>query len=427
MLGPHGSQRARAVGAVGPNHHHVGMVDQALNAVAEQRRHVWNLLLDVLAVGTLEARHHHVRVVDAHVAPLADQRFHQRHHRALAQVIGVGLERQADHAHLLLACLQHGVHTAIDLSLVGRHHRAQQRRRDVVDAARAQERANILRQARPAVCKARFQVRRRDVQLAVLPEDAHHVLRVGAERIAQIRNLVSERDFQGVKRVADVLHHLCGAHARLEKRRRHAAVELPQLRRRVGVVAAHQHKRRMVEVLERRAFTHELGIHRNAQLGHAAAGAFRQHPRQHPLGGAGQHRAAQHDRERVHTRLACGADGRRHARQPVIVGLAMAKVGRAHADQRHVRGRNALDGGLGGREAPLPDHARQDIAKAWLDDGRLARIHHRHFVGIEIDADDMVPVARQTGSRDAADIAESKNTDIHHILRRDIGDFEIGD
>ena len=105
----------------------------------------------------------------------------------------------------------------------------------------------------------------------------------------------------------------------------------------------------------------------------------------------------------------------------------MAKVGRAHADQRHVRGRNALDGGLGGREAPLPDHARQDIAKAWLDDRGLARVHHRHLVGIEIDADDMVPVARQTGSRDAADIAEAKYTDVHGVLRRDIEDLEIGD
>jgi hypothetical protein len=40
----------------------------------------------------------HVRVVDAHLPPLADEHLDERHHRALAQVVGAGLEGEAEHA-----------------------------------------------------------------------------------------------------------------------------------------------------------------------------------------------------------------------------------------------------------------------------------------------------------------------------------------
>ena len=202
---------------------------------------------------------------------------------------------------LLLARLQHRVDAARDLRLVGLNHRRQDRRRHVIDAARAQQRSNVLRQARPAEGEARLEIGGRNVELLVLAKHAHHILRVGAQRIAQVRDLVGEGDLQRMECIADVLDHLGRAYRSLQERRADPGIQLPERVARVGIVAADEHERRVIEVFDRRAFAHELGVDGDAdRLGHAAAiGTLGQHARKHPLGRSRQDGAAQHDRQRT--------------------------------------------------------------------------------------------------------------------------------
>src|SRR6185295_5615570 len=90
-----------------------------------------NLLLDVLLVRADEPRQRDVPVVDLELQSFAEQRFREDDDRAFAEVVGARLETEAEHTNLLLPGLHHLIEGALNLQLVARQNRLNQRQLDV--------------------------------------------------------------------------------------------------------------------------------------------------------------------------------------------------------------------------------------------------------------------------------------------------------
>ena len=222
------------------DHEHLGVGEQRFHARAHQRRDVRDLLLDIPAVGADEPSHGNVPVEDSDVTALADQGLDEHDHRALSQIVGSGLEGQADHPDPLPSCREHGLCAPTHLRLVRWQDRREQGQRDVGSAGRVEERSEVFRQARASECEPRTEVGFRDVQLAVHQEDPHDFVGIRAERRARVGDLVRETHLEGVERVRGVLDHLSGPNRRMDERGLDALVEHAQERCRGGVAAPHE-------------------------------------------------------------------------------------------------------------------------------------------------------------------------------------------
>src|SRR5439155_9332503 len=90
-----------------------------------------------------------------------------------------------------------------------------------------------------------------------------------------------------------------------------------------------------------------------------------------------------------------GADLFAHARQIREVEAPVAPAWGADAYERHLGIAHGLDRVGGRAQAIVGDAAREQIFEAWLDDRASAGVHHLHFFGLIIDADDLVAVVRE--------------------------------
>src|SRR2546426_1165320 len=171
----------------------LGLVDEVVDGVAEQRRKMWNLFLDVFLVRADQFREKHILVVDAELASLAEQLLGEDDDRALAQVVGARLEAETEQADLLLARFHDLVERLLDLQLVARQNLRDDRQLDVHFLRAVLQRADILWEARAAECEARLQVVGREVQLLVATEDVHHFVAVDTDALAQVADLALER------------------------------------------------------------------------------------------------------------------------------------------------------------------------------------------------------------------------------------------
>src|SRR5258708_31786351 len=118
---------------------------------------------NVVAIRPMNTRETDVLVVYPEVESLAYQPLGQLHHRALAHIVRTRLEADAEHADLLAAFFDHGLHPALDLLLVARQDRRKDRERNIERFRLVQQGAQILGQARAAERKARLQVVRREI------------------------------------------------------------------------------------------------------------------------------------------------------------------------------------------------------------------------------------------------------------------------
>ena len=142
-------------------------------------------LLDVLPVRADQPGEGHVGVVDPQVVALADEPLGQLDERALAQVVGAGLERRgrtgrsgAGRSRSIRSTARRRC-ASLDGSTLSRIGTSTSARRRRVDQA-----AQVLGQAGAAEGEAGPQVGRADVELAVGQEDLHHLVRVDPERPA---------------------------------------------------------------------------------------------------------------------------------------------------------------------------------------------------------------------------------------------------
>ena len=139
------------------------------------------------------------------------QRRQDRQARAVAHVVGVGLEGQAEHRQRLAvdvaaAGLGDAVRHAALARVVDAQHRIDDRQRPLGDLGGADQRLAILREARPAEAGAGMQELAADP--AVEADAAGDVLHIGADRLAQIGDLVDEGDLGREKGVGGVFDQL---------------------------------------------------------------------------------------------------------------------------------------------------------------------------------------------------------------------------
>ena len=255
-----------------------------------------NVLIDETAIRAKEARQMHLRIVDQQRQTLADEVLGQQHQRAFAQIVGPGLERQADHADPALARRHHLRDRMIDMRAVRGHDAPMHRQLDVAHLGQVVRGAQILRQARSAEREARPQIRRRDVELAVAADEIHHLERVDAHRLADPGRLVRESDLEGVEVVAAVFDHLGGADGRRDELARQVPEEIAQPGDRSFGIRADDGERRLVVVAYRRPLAQELGLEADVEVDAVLlAGLGLDDRAQHVLDGAGDERRAKHE------------------------------------------------------------------------------------------------------------------------------------
>ena len=171
---PPRAQRGDHVRVRVPEHKHFRVRDQRFGIRTEDRGDVRNGLFDVAAVRAHEARELHVGIVDLEVESLAQEALGEDDERALAQVVGAGLERESGHADGAPAAREHHLHGALDVLAIAGQDRLQHRQFDVPVLGEIEQRLQILWQAGAAKGEARAQVGGRDVETRVLAQQAHH-------------------------------------------------------------------------------------------------------------------------------------------------------------------------------------------------------------------------------------------------------------
>ena len=177
----------------------------------QQRPDVGQMAVEEFLVRAQDSRQVDLGIVDLDRHALADQLLGERHHRALAQIVGAGLEAQADQADLAHSARQNALDRHVEMDLVGAQNAGQHRQFDARLIGQVGGGAQIFRQARATEREARLQVGLRNIQLRVAADQVHHFQRIDAQRIAQTGGFVGEGDLQCMEVVAAVLHHLGGA------------------------------------------------------------------------------------------------------------------------------------------------------------------------------------------------------------------------
>src|SRR5262245_53110180 len=132
---------------VQPHDENIRLPDDRLDVAAQERTDVWQVLLDEPPVRPEELGQVDLGVVDQKAEPLADELLGHEHQRALAQVIGPGLEGQSDHADPPLAARQNLGDGMVYVDAVRREHATVHRQLDVVPLGEIQGGAQVLRQA----------------------------------------------------------------------------------------------------------------------------------------------------------------------------------------------------------------------------------------------------------------------------------------
>src|SRR5690606_6976208 len=148
----------------------------------------------------------------------------------------------------------------------------------------------------------------------------------------------------------------------------------------------------------------KLGIEADAEIRPGAlAGSLLERGYHEIAHRSGKHRASNRDEPPVVDFGQRGADVAADALDEGKVQAAVAVARRPDADHRHVR---AGDGFLRIHRRPQPalgGRAPEKPVEPLLDDGTRAVVDQRNLLGVGVDADYAVSVARETRSRDDAD------------------------
>ena len=200
--------------------------------------------------------------------------------------------------------------------------------------ARADQRLQVLRKARPAVARPREQERRSDA--AVRPDPLADEGHIRTDGVTQQRDLVHERDARrqhGVRRVLGhfgrrQIHEDDGIAGPDERR-----IELGHHVRRLGRIHTDDDSVRLHEVFDRGALLQELGVRADVKCGRRVLGDFRADPFRGPdrNGALGDDQLGA-----IHVL----ADGARHVQHVLQVRRAVLSRRRSHGNENDIR---ALD------------------------------------------------------------------------------------
>ena len=178
--------------------------------------------------------------------------------------------------------------------------------------------------------------------------------------------------------------------------------------------------RRVVIILDRRAFPQEFRVHTHTEINAGAfPGRFLQSRDDHLTNRSGQHRATHRYQVPVTLVLQGITDIATHFLDKLQIKIAIWLAGRAHADHRQltllnrdVPVGNAVDESV---LAPAPEQLLQPR----LHNGRPAAVDQINFDGRHIHTDHVMPPLGQTGGTHRPDITQTKNTDSHILYSPD--------
>ncbi len=277
------------------------------------------------------------------------------------------------------------------------------------------QRLDVLGEAGATVAAARIDEVIADARVAA--DAVTHLFDVGVQLLGQIGHLVDKADLGGEHGVGRILGQLGAAHVHedhLVLLTAERAVALPhQAADLVGVGADHD-ARPPAEVIDGRPFLEKFRVGTDIEglLG-ATLGQGLRDGLTNPVGGAHRHGGlVDDDLVALHVLT----DGARHAQHIVQVGAAILVRGRADGDE--------LQGGKGhgqGRIGGEVQTAGLDVAgdqgfQARLVDRDVALFQTRDLVLVDVHADHVVSCVGQTGACHQADVARSKDGDIHAVL-----------
>src|SRR5690606_28187753 len=398
----------------------VGLGHHVVQIAVEQRGDVRDLRLDVVLVGAVYAGVLDVAVVDAQVEALADEHFRQLHLRAFTQVIGAGLEAQAQQRDLARVMAGDDVEGLLHLGGVAAHQRTDQRGFHVQAAGAVVQRTHVLGQAGAAEGEAGLHVVPGEIQLVVLADHVHHLATVDADCLGDVADLVGEGDLGRVPDVAGVLDHLGDFDVLADDRCVQLAVDAFQQVAGGLVQLTDDGHRWKVVVLDRGTFTEELGVHCQAEI-HAGllARAIFENRQYHVLGGARQYGAAYHHGVALLLVAHGHADLAAYAFDVVQFQITVLLARGADADERHIALQHG-SGDIGGAtQAALTQTLLQQFFQARFDDGRFAVVDQVDLARGNIHANHIVTPCRQTAGTNGTYITQTEDTDSHgiHLIR----------
>ena len=239
-------------------------------------------------------------------------------------------------------------------------------------------------------------------------------MRVDIDRLADIADFVGKTDLQRVPGIVGVLHHFSRFDAGPDHRAGHVGKQ-----RGDDVTArlaefADDRLGRMVVIVDRRAFTQELRIDADAEIGPGLLARTSFQRRNDDFAHrAGQHRAAEDKHRRMFLVAQDLAD--LFAGTPDIfhVEAAIRQAGCANTDEQQVGIGNGC-GGIGRRTKPSGiDLFLDDRADTIFNDRTLAGIDDVDFGLFRVDPDHFMPFLGETGSRHSPYIAKTENADFH--------------
>src|ERR1035438_2440523 len=220
----------------------------------------------VILVRAGQLGHMDVGVVDPDSEALPEKALDDVDNRALAEVVGARLKRKAQETNVLLPQSLDLIADALLLLLVALRNALQQRAVEVMVMRDGAQRLEILWQAGSAVGETGFKIRFGHIQLRIHAENSHYLARVDLQLLADVPDLVGERDLQCMKTVANVLHDFRNARRRGYEFDTNRSVYLSHPFRAPCEVGTHQSEWRILEILDRRAFTHKLRIRDNGKI-----------------------------------------------------------------------------------------------------------------------------------------------------------------
>src|SRR6266536_6358685 len=126
--------------------------------------------------------------------------------------------------------------------------------------------SKVLWQTGATESKSGFKIVRRDVQLRIFAKDLHHFMAINAHAFTEISDLIRKTYFKRVKGVGGVFDQLSYWNGGPFHGCFYARIQSGNSFRGTIVTGPDDRKRRMIKIMNRRGFAHELGIHADAEV-----------------------------------------------------------------------------------------------------------------------------------------------------------------
>ena len=179
---------------------------------------------------------------------------------AFPKVVCASLETQAEYADSLALRRQHRRDSALEVGLIARQDRAQQRQIQIKLLCAVRECTNVLREAGSAEGESRVQISLGDIKLFVGREDVGHRACIDFELTAEGSDFICKSNLQSVESVAHVLDHFGSLYAGSNERCIELFIKLGEKTSAGSVQLADDGLRRVEKVRDRASLPQKLRI-----------------------------------------------------------------------------------------------------------------------------------------------------------------------